>query len=198
MWKINLSKLIYTESSYYSHMARKLVEADADTTQSYSDKTIRQTVTLLTIESQDSQLIIRWPADNNIQHGAQDKQHALQPGSISHHRKTNTNNIARQTQVPKRDKQHALQPSSTQHHYTTRSKPRRGVPQWTARLASPVAEHHQRLERHRSFFILSLPSLSLCLSISVSLSIYLSISVYIAILSYLDQLSSFILSLQYH
>jgi hypothetical protein len=135
--------------------------------------------------------IIMWPADNKVQHGAKDKQHALRSSSTSHLRQTEQD----------RDGTSSKHCNPVRHNIITGHKgtsPRRDVPQGPTVACLPIAQYQQRLDRDRSFFILSLPSLSLCLSISVSLSIYLSISVYIAILSYLDQLSSFILSLQYH
>ena len=148
------------------------------------------------MQSQDSQLIIMWPADNNVQHGARDKQHALRPSSTQHHifvreSKTETGRAAcTATQ------------SNTTSLQDIRGQARDGTGHngqpWPA---SPIAQHQQRLDRDRSFFILSLPSLSLYLSISVSLSIYLSIYRYQSILPYYhiftNSLHSF-LSLQYH
>lgn len=189
MWKINLSKLICTEISYHSHMARKLVEADADPTQSYSDKTIRQTVTLLTVPLVCSPKTPNWSSCGQLitAYSMELRTSSMHCNPAQHHI------IARQTQTTSQDKHKYWNGTSSmhcnriQHNITTeqRSKTETGRATVASLASSPIPQHQQRLDRDRSLFILSLPSLSLYLSISVSLSIYLSISVYIAILSYL-------------
>jgi hypothetical protein len=124
-----------------------------------------------------SQLIIMWPADNKVQHGAKDKQHALRSSSTSHLRKTEKTETGRAACTATQSNITSLQDIRGQARDGTCHN---GQP-WPA---SPIAQHQQRLDRDRSFFILSLPSLSLYLSISVSLSLYLSIYRYQSILPY--------------
>jgi hypothetical protein len=136
-----------------------------------------------------SQLIIIWPADNKVQHGAKDKQHALRSSSTSHLRETEQD----------RDGTSSMHCNPDRHNISTGHKgtrPRRDVPQWPAlaclpNSATPAAFRQRQIILH-SLFAFSV-SVSVYLCLSPSPYIYLSISVYITILSYLYQLSSFIL-----
>ena len=118
-----------------------------------------------------SQLIIIWPADDNV-YNMELRTSSMHCDLAQHHifvrqSKTGTGRAAC---------------TATQFNTTSLqnkgARPRRDVPQWPAWLASPIAEHQQRLDRDSSFFILSLPSLSLYLSISVSLYLCIDISLY--------------------
>src|ERR1700733_9605080 len=108
-----------------------------------------------------------WQADNNVQHGAKrSSMHCdlAQPHIFVREIKTETGRAAC-----------TASQSNTTSLEDIRGQARDGTcHKGQLCPASPISHHQQRLDRDRSFFILSLPSLSLYLSISVSLSIYLS------------------------
>ena len=136
-----------------------------------------------------SQLIIMWPADNKVQHGAKDKQHALRSSSTSHLRKTEKTETGRAACTATQSNITSLQDIGGQARDGTCHK-------WPAlacfpNSTTPAAFRQRQIILH-SLFAFSV-SVSVYLCLSLSLSIYLSISVYITILSYPYQLSSFIL-----
>ena len=178
MWKINLSKLICTEISYHSHMARKLVEADADPTQSYSDKTIKQTVTLLTVPLVCSPKTPNWSSCGQLitAYSMELRTSSMHCNPAQHHI------IPRQTQTTSQDKHKYWNGTSSmhcnriQHNITTEQRSKTETGRGTvASLAclpnttTPAAFRQRQVTLHSLF------------AFSVSVSVYLCLPLYLSI-----------------
>jgi hypothetical protein len=132
-------------------------------------------------------------SDNNVQHGARDKQHALRPRSTSHLRKREQD----------RDGTSSMHCNPVQHNIITGhqgTSPRRDGPQWPALACLPNSTTPAVFSQ-RQIILHSLLAFSVSVSVYLCLSLYLSIYRYQSILPYYhiftNSLHSF-LSLQYH